>query len=60
MKDLPETTVLTTERDAIRDSRLLLDDPDKVEPLVHRAADVLRAAMNKNFDACLLYTPRCV
>jgi hypothetical protein len=30
---------------------LLLDEPDKVEPLVERAATALRAAMNKSFAA---------
>lgn len=59
MNGLPEATALTTERDAIRDGRLLLDDPDKVEPLVHRAADVLRAAMNKNFGAHRSEYDRC-
>ncbi|ADL55541.1 BREX system P-loop protein BrxC [Gallionella capsiferriformans] len=43
---MPEHSVIATERDAIRDARLLLDDPDKVEPLVNRAADVLRGALN--------------
>lgn len=51
MKGLPESAALATERDAIRDGRLLLDDPDKVEPLVNRAADALRAAVNKTFGA---------
>ncbi len=59
MKGLPEAAALTTERDAIRDGRLLLDDPDKVEPLVHRAADVLRTAMNKNFGAYRSEYDRC-
>ena len=51
MHDLPEASVITAERDAIRDGRLLLDDPDKVTPLVNRAADALRAAVNKAFGA---------
>lgn len=51
MNGLPEAVALTTERDAIRDGRLLLDDPDKVAPLVHRAADALRAALNKHVGA---------
>ena len=51
MHDLPESLAIATERDAIRDGRLLLDDPDKVEPLVHRAADALRAAVNKAYGA---------
>src|SRR3989338_5893640 len=59
MKGLSEAAALTTERDAIRDGRLLLDDPDKVEPLVHRAADVLRTAMNKNFGAYRGEYDRC-
>lgn len=59
MKGLAEASALTTERNAIRDGRLLLDDPDKVEPLVNRAADVLRAAMNKNFGAYRSEYERC-
>ena len=51
MTGLSEAAALSAERDAIRDGRLLLDDPDKVEPLVNRAADALRAAINKNFAA---------
>lgn len=59
MNGLPECASLSTERDAIRDGRLLLDDPDKVEPLVNRAADVLRAAMNKNFGTYRSEYERC-
>lgn len=59
MDGLPETEAIRTERDAICDSRLLLDDPDKVEPLLHRAADVLRVAMNKNFGAYRSEYARC-
>jgi hypothetical protein len=51
MKGLPGAAALKVERDAIYDGRLLLDDPDKVEPLVNRAADALRAAVNKTFGA---------
>ncbi len=51
MRGLSEEPTLSTERDAIREGRLLLDDPDKVEPLVNRAADALRAAVNKTFAA---------
>jgi hypothetical protein len=51
MQGLPEATALQVERDAIHDGRLLLDDPDKVEPLVNRAADALRAALNQSFGA---------
>lgn len=51
MLGLPEHSVIATERDAIRDGRLLLDDPDKVEPLVNRAADVLRSALNTAYAA---------
>jgi hypothetical protein len=51
MHGLPEAPAISTERDAIRDGRLLLDDPDKVEPLVNRAADALRGAVNKTFGA---------
>ena len=51
MHGLPETSAITAERDAIRDGRLLLDDPDKVAPLVNRAADGLRTAVNKAFGA---------
>lgn len=51
MDVLPEATAIATEHDAIRDGRLLLDEPDKVGPLAHRAADALRAAVNKSFDA---------
>lgn len=51
MHGLPETSTISAERDAIRDGRLLLDDPDKVAPLVHRAADALRAAINKTYGA---------
>ena len=51
MQGLPEAAALKVERDAIHDGRLLLDDPDKVEPLVNRAADALRAAVNKTFGA---------
>jgi hypothetical protein len=59
MDGLPETEGIRTERDAIHDARLLLDDPDKVEPLLHRAADVLRVAMNKNFGAYRSEYARC-
>lgn len=59
MTGLPEAAALASERDAIRDARLLLDDPDKVGPLVHRAADVLRAAMNRNFGAYRSEYERC-
>lgn len=59
MAGLAEAAALTTERNAIRDARLLLDDPDKIEPLVHRAADVLRAAVNKNFSAYRNEYERC-
>ncbi|MCM8614222.1 MAG: BREX system P-loop protein BrxC [Candidatus Accumulibacter sp.] len=59
MKGRAEAAALTTERDAIRGGRLLLDDPDKVEPLVHRAADALRAVMNKNFGAYRSEYERC-
>lgn len=59
MTGLPEAAAMTTERDAIRDGRLLLDDPDKVEPLVHRAADVLRAALNKSHGAYRSEYDRC-
>lgn len=51
MKGQPEAPALIAERDAIHDGRLLLDDPDKIEPLVNRAADTLRTAINKNFGA---------
>ncbi len=51
MKDLPEAPAIEAERDAIRDGRLLLDDPDKIEPLVNRAADTLRSAVNQTFAA---------
>ncbi len=51
MAGLPEQSLITAERDAIRDGRLLLDDPDKVEPLVNRSADVLRAALNAAYTA---------
>lgn len=57
---LPEATALTTERDAIRNNRLLLDDPDKVEPLVNRAANALRAALNDNFSAYHSEYTRCI
>ena len=59
MSGLSEAAALTTERNAIREGRLLLDDPDKVEPLVNRAADALRAAMNKNFAAYRSEYDRC-
>ena len=59
MNGLPEAAALTTERDAIRDGRLLLDDPDKVAPLVHRAADALRAAVNKHVGAYRTEYDRC-
>ncbi len=45
-----EATAITTERDAILDSRLLLDDPDKVAPLLNRAADALRSVVNHAFS----------
>lgn len=59
MNGLSEAAALTTERDAIRDGRLLLDDPDKVAPLVHRAADALRAAVNKHVGAYRTEYDRC-
>jgi hypothetical protein len=45
-RDLPESEPITAERDAILRGRLLIDEPDKVDPLVNRAADALRAALN--------------
>jgi hypothetical protein len=48
---LPEAAAISTERAAIQEGRLLLDDPDKVAPLVDRAADALRAAVNRTFGA---------
>jgi hypothetical protein len=51
MHGLSETSAIMTERDAIRDGRLLLDDPDKIDPLVNRAADALRTTVNKSFNA---------
>ena len=48
---LPEEVAITLERNAIHDARLLLDDHDKVEPLVNRAADALRATVNKSFGS---------
>ena len=47
MSDLPESAAIGAERDAILQGRLLLDEPDKVEPLVNRAADALRASLNQ-------------
>jgi hypothetical protein len=51
MSGLPDAATLAAERDAIRDGRLLLDDPDKIDPLANRAADALRAAVNQAFSA---------
>jgi len=51
MASLPEAAAIGAERAAIREGRLLLDEPDKVEPLVERTATALRAAMNKSFGA---------
>lgn len=59
MHGLPEAEALRAERNAIHDGRLLLDDPDKVEPLVHRAAAALRAALNKHFEAYRSEYDRC-
>jgi hypothetical protein len=47
----PEKEAIVTEHDAIRDGRLLLDDPDKVAPLLNHAADALRVAVNDAFSA---------
>ena len=60
MQDLPETPAIEAERDAIRDARLLLDDPDKVEPLVNRAADALRGTVNQTFAAYRSEFDRCI
>ena len=60
MAGLAEAAALTTERNAIRDGRLLLDDPDKVEPLVNRAANALRTALNNNFNAYHSEYTRCI
>jgi hypothetical protein len=51
MAGLPDLLAIAAERDAIRDGRLLLDDPDKIKPLVDRAADVLRSSLNQTFAA---------
>jgi hypothetical protein len=51
MAGLPDLPAIAAERDAIRDGRLLLDDPDKSKPLVDRAADVLRNTLNQTFAA---------
>lgn len=51
MNGLTETSTIGAERDSIRDGRLLIDDPDKVAPLVNRAADALRTAVNKAVEA---------
>ena len=51
MAGLPDLPAIAAERDAIRDGRLLLDDPDKIKPLVDRAADVLRSRLNQTFAA---------
>lgn len=59
MNGLPEAAALATERDAIRDGRLLLDDPDKIDPLANRAADALRTALNKNVSAYRAEYERC-
>lgn len=59
MNGLAEAAALTTERDAILTGRLLLDVPDKVEPLINRAADALRAAINKNFVSYRSEYDRC-
>jgi hypothetical protein len=51
LASLPEHNIIAAERDAILHGRLLLDDPDKIEPLVNRAADSLRAALNTAYAA---------
>ena len=51
LPELPEAPAITAERNAIHDGRLLLDDPDKVQPLVNRAADSLRTAVNRSFGS---------
>jgi hypothetical protein len=59
MRGLSEEPALSTERDAIRDGRLLLDDPDKVEPLVNRAADALRGQLTRAINlAALKFEPK--
>ena len=60
MSDLPESAAIATERDAILHGRLLLDDPDKVEPLVNRAADALRTALNQVSAAYQLEYDQCL
>lgn len=60
MQDLPETPAIEAERVAIRDGRLLLDDPDKVVPLVNRAADALRGTVNQTFAAYRSEYDRCI
>jgi hypothetical protein len=61
LPELPEAPAITAERNAIHDGRLLLDDPDKVQPLVNRAADSLRTAVNRSFVATkanTIFAPR--
>ena len=60
MNDLPEGAPIAAERDAILRGRLLLDDPDKIEPLVNRAADALRAALNHSSAAYRQEYGQCI
>ena len=60
MNDLPEGAPIAAEREAILRGRLLLDDPDKVEPLVNRAADALRAALNQSSAAYRQEYEQCI
>jgi hypothetical protein len=60
LQGLPEAATLAAERDAIRDNRLLLDEPDKVAPLVDRAADLLRTALNEHYNTYHDEYTRCI
>ena len=42
-------TALKVEQRAVLDGRQLLAEPDPVPPLVHRASDALRAALNQSY-----------
>ncbi len=46
-----EATAIRAERQSILDGRLLLAQPDPVPPLISRASDLLRNALNQSYAA---------
>ena len=51
LDDDPAASALKVERQAVLDGRQLLAEHDPAPPLIHRASDVLRAALNESYAA---------